>query len=122
MFTCGVSFIVDIRKNGETDTTWLYNRYEECRLTIMESDKTGYLMIKGLEANTSYEIDLQMEDMLGLKSNLLQYSFNTSDYKKFILGGKYTRNDNNSNISNNSKNISSFKTLNAFCSPGLPTV
>ena len=87
-------FIVDIRKNGDTDTKWLHNGYEECRLSIMESDKTGYLMIKGLEPNTSYEIDLQMVDMLGLKSNMLQYSFNTSDYKKFILGGKYTRNDN----------------------------
>ena len=51
-------------------------------------------MIKGLESNTSYEIDLQLEDMLGLKSNMLQYSFNTSNYGKYILGGKYTRSDN----------------------------
>lgn len=87
-------FIVDVRKNGETDTKWLQNGYEECRLIVREEDKTGYLMIKGLEPNTSYEIDLQLIDMLGLKSNMLQYSFNTSDYKKFILGGKYTRNDN----------------------------
>ena len=86
--------IVDIRKNGNTDTKWLQNSYEEIKVNILESDKIGYLMIKGLEPNTSYEIDLQLEDIAGLKSNMLQYSFNTSDYKKFILGGKYTRSDN----------------------------
>lgn len=88
-------FVVDVRKNGVTDIKWENNSYEVSQLILMDADKTGYLLIKGLDANTEYEIDLQLKDITGLKSNLAQYSFNTGDYEKFTIGGKYDRSSDN---------------------------
>jgi len=87
------SFIKDIRKNGVTDTEWLSNNYDRYSVNIYDSDNSGYILIKGLQEKTFYEVDIQLKDILGLKSSSCTVSINTSNFNKVSIANKTASGD-----------------------------
>ena len=87
------SFVKDIRKNGITDTEWLSNNYDRYSVNIYDSENTGYIIIKGLQEETFYEVDIQLKDILGLKSSSCTVNINTRNFNKVAIANKTTSGD-----------------------------
>lgn len=82
------SFVVRVLSDNIIDEKWISNQYSKFEVKVYENNNEGYIYINGLKENTNYQIDLQLNDIRGLKSNKVSYAFNTSQYNKFTLTDK----------------------------------